>query len=192
MASKTTHCPKCAYLMRLKADQVSSNGQKLLCPACMHQFTAYVFPAFHQDITPGAKGEKVTDQETASCFYHPDKKAVIHCDMCGRFLCGLCDLEIDSRHLCPPCLENGPRKQQLPALDQDRLLYDNVALALAIFPAFTIWTTIITAPVTIGIIIRYWKRQISLLPRSRIRFIIAFTVAVLEIFAWLGFVVMIV
>jgi hypothetical protein len=63
-------------------------------------------------------------------------------------------------------------------------LYDNMALTLAMLPAFLIWPTIFTAPITLYITVRYWRAPSSILPRTRIRFVIAAAFASLQIGAW--------
>ena len=35
----------------------------------------------------------------SSCFYHPNKRAVVPCDQCGRFLCTLCRVDFGQRVL---------------------------------------------------------------------------------------------
>ena len=125
--------------------------------------------------------------DEASCFYHPQKKAVVPCDSCGRFLCALCDVELHDEHLCPNCLESGRKKGNLKHLDKERILYDNIALRVAIYPLilFFFWfVTIITAPAAIVLSIWYWKRPSSVLPRTKIRFILAILIAFAQIGAW--------
>jgi hypothetical protein len=59
-----------------------------------------------------------------------------------------------------------------------------MALVLAVVPAFLIWPTIITAPMSLYVSARYWRKPSSLLPRTKIRFYLAVLVAVLQIAAW--------
>ena len=153
------------------------------CPSCHVPIRIDVFPAFYRHFGPGKEGEALTDDQ-ASCFYHPQKRAVIPCDHCGRFLCGLCDVEFGGRHLCPACLETGKKKGRIINLDRHRVLYDSVALRLAVFPMITIWFTLVTAPIALYLAIRHWKSPTSLVRRTRIRFIFAMAVAGLQILAW--------
>src|SRR5215469_11439342 len=76
-----------------------------LCPGCRSPLQVEIFPALFRASTPGRSGEAVMEATESSCFYHPAKKAVIPCEACGRFLCGLCDCEFNGSHLCPSCLE---------------------------------------------------------------------------------------
>src|SRR4029453_12242931 len=60
------------------------------CPACGTLLEVEVFPAFHRSLPAVAAAEAVLTDEEASCFFHPEKKAVVPCQACGRFLCLLC------------------------------------------------------------------------------------------------------
>ena len=79
----------------------------------------------------GSIGEAIVVEGEAACFYHPGKRATVPCGVCGRFLCALCDLELNGRHVCPACLETSRRKGDLRNLDTRRMLYDSAALSLA-------------------------------------------------------------
>jgi len=115
----------------------------------------------------------------ASCFYHPAKPAATVCDGCGRFLCALCDVELGGQHYCPPCLEAGRRKQTLTHLEPRRMLYDNIALALAVLPLLTCFLFPVTSPFAIATAIWGWRKPSSLLPRTKVRFILAILMALL-------------
>ena len=157
------------------------------CSACASPHETLVFPAFLERIT-AAVGEAVADETEASCFYHPAKKAVLTCENCGRFVCGLCEVELDGRHLCPQCLDSGKRKGKLASLETSRTLYDNIALALAAYPMlflFTIYFTFITAPASMFILFRYRKMPRSLVRPGRWRWWLALVVALLQIAAWI-------
>jgi hypothetical protein len=101
------------------------------------------------------------------------------CDGCGRFLCALCDVELSDQHLCAQCVETGRRKRTLPRLEPRRILYDNVALALAILPVLSCFLFPITSPVAIAVAIWGWRKPSSLLPRTKLRFLLAIVIALL-------------
>lgn len=158
------------------------------CPSCHARIKIHLFPAFSRGVEPGKTGEALINDQ-ASCFYHPHKKAVIPCDHCGRFLCGLCDVELSGKHLCPACLATGKKKGKIINLDRHRILYDGIALRLAVFPMITVWFTIVTAPMAIYLAIRHWKSPGSLVRRSKIQFILAMVISGLQICAWATWVV---
>jgi hypothetical protein len=119
----------------------------------------------------------VSDQ--ASCFYHPNKQASVPCDNCGRFLCALCDVDFGGKTLCPRCIENGAHYKSADALDAERVLYDKLALFLAVIP------TLFTQLFAIFLAIKHWTSPISIPQRGalRWRWILAMVIALLEI--WL-------
>jgi hypothetical protein len=153
------------------------------CPSCHVPIKIEVFPAFSRGLRPGKEGEALIDAQ-ASCFYHPQKKAVIPCDHCGRFLCALCDVEWGEKHLCPACLETGKKKGKIVNLDRHRVLYDGTALRLALFPMITVWFTLVTAPIALYLSIRHWNSPMSIVGRTKIRFMLAMALSGLQILAW--------
>jgi hypothetical protein len=92
----------------------------------------------------------------AGCFYHPQKKAVVPCEACGRFLCALCDCEFHGRHLCPACLESGKSKQSTEGFVSERVLYRRQALVLSILPLY------ITGMAAIYVALRRWAMPTAL------------------------------
>ena len=47
------------------------------------------------------------------------------------------------------------------------------------------WFTIFTAPVVIYLTIRHWNSPSSIIPRTKIRFVLAFIIASLQIAGWI-------
>jgi hypothetical protein len=157
------------------------------CPGCGQSLQVEVFPALFQGFAPGQTGEAIMEESESSCFYHPQKKAVLPCDACGRFLCALCDCELDGQHICPSCLETGKRKGKIKSLQNHRVLYDSAALALAVLPAVTFFgacLTVFTSPVALYLVIRHWKTPGSIVHRTKIRFILALIFASLTLLGW--------
>ncbi|HEV8038311.1 MAG TPA: hypothetical protein VGP62_05560 [Bryobacteraceae bacterium] len=161
------------------------NREHAFCASCRAPLQALIFPAFFPKPAAASRGTPVLEAGESSCFYHPLKRAVVPCDRCGRFLCALCQVEFLGQNWCPRCIQASSEKGQLAQLDPSRKLYDNLALILATFPALIVWPTIITAPVTWYVVVRYWHAPSSILPRTKIRFYIAALLATLEIGAWI-------
>ncbi len=174
-------CTKCAS--PLDADIYNKN-QLSPCPNCGVPIRVDAFPALLQNVTPGENGERLILDDDAGCYYHPDKKAVIACESCGRFLCALCDLEMHGRHLCAACLETGTKTKSIKTLETRRTLYDNMALHISIVSLLFWFFSFITAPVVIYLVVRHWRSQSSIMPRTKIRFMAAFLIAGLQIAAW--------
>jgi hypothetical protein len=162
------------------------------CPACGVPLRTEVFPALFRKISAGQSGEAVMVEGESSCFYHPQKKAVLACDGCGRFLCALCDCPLHGQHFCTTCLEAGQTKGKIKGLENQRTLYDSVAMALAIWPLifFLVFVALpylyfgfltITGLMALYVVIRHWKAPPGIVRRTKIRFIIALIIALLEI-----------
>jgi hypothetical protein len=145
------------------------------------------FPALLRTPRPDALAEPVTDAGQAACFYHPNKTARVPCDACGRFICALCDVELHGQHLCPSCVEAGRRKGSLTTLESRRVLWDSIALSVAVLPVATLlfwWATFVTAPAAIVLAIVGWRKPRSLAPRSSYRFVLAIAFSILVLAGW--------
>jgi len=188
MSSFQLLCPKCKIPLRAN---VINRGEPAPCPGCASALQVEVFPALFRSIQTGRSGEAVVVETESSCFYHPQKKAVIHCEGCGRFLCALCDCELHGKHYCPQCLETGKKKGKIKSIENERTLYDSVALGLALAPLLVFYVTFLTAPIALYVAIRYWKAPRSIVHRTRIRFILAIIFASLQIAGWVVAIVMI-
>jgi DNA-directed RNA polymerase subunit RPC12/RpoP len=158
------------------------------CPGCSQRIDVMVFPAI-EGKPAGALPEALIADTEASCFYHPSSRAAVPCDECGRFLCSLCDIQIDARHLCPVCFQSGVRSNKLEVAETQRTMYDTIALVLATLPGLLFWPAIVTAPAALWVIVRRWRAPGSVVPRTRIRFYLAALFALGEI-GLLAFVIM--
>ena len=190
MTSFQLLCPKCKIPLRAN---VINRGEPAPCPGCASALQVEVFPALFRSIQTGRSGEAVVVETESSCFYHPQKKAVLHCEGCGRFLCALCDCELHGKHYCPQCLETGKKKGKIKSIENERTLYDSIALGLAVVPMLPpiIYVTFLTAPIALYVAIRYWKAPRSIVHRTRVRLVLAIIFASLQIAGWVVAIVMI-
>lgn len=165
------------------------------CPGCNRNLLAYVFPAFYRRENSGPVGEALQDLAEASCFQHSTRRAVAPCDRCGRFMCALCQMEIEGSTICPECLESGHQKQQISSLESKRILYDTMAysLALAPLPMLLFYPILILSPLTaigaIFVTIRHWNKPLGITRNSRWRFVVAVILAMLQLLGW-GFIIL--
>jgi hypothetical protein len=181
MNSSPLACTKCNA--SVTAETVN-RGTLSPCPVCGAALQVDIFPALFRRFTPGRDGELTMVDGESTCFYHPQKKAVIPCQGCGRFLCALCDCELHGQHFCPACLEVGQSKGKIKNLQNTRTLYDSVALSLAILPLLIFYVTVLTAPMALYIALRYWKAPMSIVRRSKFRFVLAIIISTLQILGW--------
>ena len=106
------------------------------------------------------------------------------CSACGRFVCALCDVELNGRHMCPACFEKGKTNRKIKSLENQRTCYDTLALLVATVSILIYWFTIFTAPFVIYLTVRHWNSPSSIIPRTKIRFVLAFLIASLQIAGW--------
>jgi hypothetical protein len=173
----TVACPACR---RPLPPATLRDGWEEECPFCRARIEITAFPALGRGLAPGRAAEALQADSEASCFNHPQKRAAVACDRCGRFLCGLCEVQIGEGHYCPNCLAAN-QGGTLPQLDSERMRWDRLALALAIYPVLGFWLPMVTAPMVMVIVWRYWSRPGSLVQPGRSRFVIAFALATLEL-----------
>ena len=178
-------CPRCKTPLSTQALNTFALAP---CSACNEPIRADVYAALFRKLPTGSNGAPLQSEAEASCFYHPAKKAAVACSSCGRFLCALCDVDFNDRHLCPACLEKGKTKRKIKNLENQRICYDTIALSIALISSLFIWPTILSAPIVLYMVIRYWKAPGSIIPRSKIRFVLAFLIAGLQIVGWIFFI----
>jgi len=178
-------CDQCLASLPLA---VYNAKEPVACPSCASETKALVFPAFLNRLETVA-AEAVMDDSEGSCFYHPAKKATVACESCGRFICALCEVEINGARLCPQCMESGKRKGKLTSLENSRTLYDNIALLLSLvgLPVVTLGFTLFTAPAAFFICLWFRKAPRSLVRPGRWKWWTALVLSALQIVGWVTF-----
>jgi hypothetical protein len=188
MAPRLVACTKC----RTPLPVALYNARALRpCPSCGTRLQIEVFPAVLRPPGPGSAGEAVMMDGESTCFFHTTKRAVVPCESCGRFLCAVCDVEMNGQHLCPMCIESGKKKGKIEKLENKRTLHDSIALAVALYPMILVWPTIISAPIALYLAIRHWNKPLSVVRRSRWRLVVAIILALLQIGGWVVMLVLI-
>lgn len=123
MSAIISRCPSCRRPLPESAQDLAALQA---CPGCARPLEIQPFPGLTRIPAAGRPAESITGEGEAACFFHVTKKAVVPCDDCGRFLCALCDIELDGRHLCPSCLQAGQARGELPGLERSRTRWDLV------------------------------------------------------------------
>jgi hypothetical protein len=175
-------CPHCSGPLPIDLFVAGRLGR---CPACHLQVEAYIFPEFHK---ASARSEiHLAQEHEAVCYFHSRYRAKNPCDNCGRFLCEICAIKVGQRELCAECLGLLRKQRNETGLVHYAPLFDNVSLFLVTAPVITIlfwFLTIFSAPVSLFLSFYYWPRQWNLLPRSRIRFVLAILFSLILIGLW--------
>jgi hypothetical protein len=167
MAARTLNCPKCQHPL---PEPLLNLPELRPCPNCETPIQVEVFPALFRPAQSRRAAEAILSDTEASCFHHAEKRAVVPCAGCGRFLCALCDCELNGQHYCPNCLETGRTKGRIKDLETRRTRYDNLALALSIF----------IAPAALGLVLWHWNTPRGLAEPSRAKLITAGVIALME------------
>lgn len=144
---------------------------------------ALLFPRLVQPV-PASEAAGLGSEGEAGCFNHPDKRAEGVCDLCGRFICSLCEIDIEGRKACPNCLEGGRKKHKFKDLERERTRWDVLAFNLALLGLLIFYLSMLIAPVTLYVSLRHWNTPLSVLSASRWRFVAAIALATLQLAGW--------
>ena len=156
------------------------------CPNCASMVRLDVFPAHFRETAKGSAGEALLADTEASCFYHPQKRAAVVCGECGRFLCSLCDLELEGKHYCSSCLETAKEKNKIASIENKRQLYDVMAFQLSLLGFLIFYFSIASAPISLYLAIKHWNTPSSIVRKpSRWRLVTAIVIASLQILGWI-------
>jgi len=173
-------CPRCSsalpdwYFKQARTDSS--------CPSCYAKLSVEIFPAVFRQRAKIDLASLTSAEGEACCYEHTTKRAKAVCHQCGRFLCALCEVDIDGKIWCPGCLHPTRSGPKLQALERQRTLYDSIALALATLPAlFFVYPSVISAPVVLFLTARHWKSPSSIVPRNKWRFIAAIILVLAEL-----------
>lgn len=183
-------CPRCKRVLETHAWHDDRSGE---CRQCATPFDFISYPALNAEQERISTDTVVLDGESV-CFFHAENRAAAVCEQCGRLLCPVCAVPYMGKKMCPACISaaSRPDKADIVAV-RSRMLWDSLALLIAVGPlvlVFTVFLTIVTAPVALGVVIYGWNKPNSLVRRgSRWRLIVAGIVALIEIGVWVFLVV---
>lgn len=173
-------CPKCKKVFT--AENWHRDGMPV-CQRCSTVYELIDFPALYREVSARDLSGAEAAPEDSSCFFHPHNRAEHVCEGCGRYLCPVCTVDFGGRKLCPSCIAHGRKKA--PEGESSRVLWDGIALALAVVPLLLWPTTVVTAPAALGAAIVGWKKPSSLVRGKKLRLVLAMIISSLEIIAWL-------
>ena len=182
-------CAKCEIPLPFDA-----NGMPEFCPNCRRPCAGFAFPAAN---SPTGEVEKPSKHAgvlgEASCYYHESKGAVVACDGCGRYLCRDCKADWLGRTLCLGCIHTQREIKETGEFQSRVTLYDNVALALVVFPFVTlfygVFLVLFTAPVALFLVVRHRNRSRGIVPRGKLRLVLASCLSILFILGWIGVII---
>jgi len=151
MSLSLIRCDRCGAPVEFGA---WNTGVFTSCP-CGAKLYARAYPKLVTPLAAGHGGADRAGDEQSCCFHHPQKQAAVACEICGRFLCDLCDLAVGEAHVCGQCYWQAMRESNDPRFCPRRATYDQAALALACIP--------VTAPLGVYYALRHWNSPASVL-----------------------------
>ena len=176
-------CPNCRTIQPVEH---LNTGRLSPCSVCRAPLRVDLFRGFFRRFDQTELGEDVHAQTQAQCFNHPGKKAVAPCIACGRLLCALCRVELEDQNYCMSCLQAGRDKRKLKNLQQQRTLFDSIALNLAFWPMLAVFPTLLTAPAALYFAVRHWRAPAGIFPRTHLKNIFAVLLAAGQIIGWIA------
>lgn len=193
-------CSSCGYGI---ADALFLRTGFTTCPTCGKDVQATLLPALYKAsaFQPPSLPEDPPGPGEAVCFYNPNRRATKVCDHCGVFVSDAWAAKWGSQTVCLKCIEDLRSKHKDTRFEAKRTLWDNIALFLATgpwvlallfvatiilysFSFFCVLLTVITAPASIFIALRYWNAPRSLVPRGHGRLVWALAVSLLQLCLW--------
>lgn len=203
---------KCSVCGFLQSATVADSGPNHRCSTCRRPFEFRIFPAIQKSATPEAPPPLPEDPPgpgEAVCFYSPSRRATQSCSHCGVFISDAWAAQWGNETVCLKCLGDLRQKGGSQQFEVSRTLWDNIAYTLSLAPiavgtlllmtvigmSFGILAymmTAITAPIAIFLSLRYWNAPRSLVPRGRRRLWVAIILSVVQLLAWIGFIIAIV
>jgi hypothetical protein len=174
-------CARCGLRLPPNPAEWRSISQ---CPRCHAPIQITVFPNLGRPAASGRSAELIVEAGESPCFYHADKRAVVHCHECGRFLCALCDIQLGEAHVCPACLSRAKKQASGSPMERKRTRYDQIVQGLVLLPVpFCFLIAPVTGLAAIALAIWKWRAPPSLLVNTRTRLIAGIILAVLEVIA---------
>jgi len=175
-------CPKCRAPL---PEPPPPLGAPHPCLKCHDPVESLIFSSYYRPAATGQNAETIVTAEDAGCFYHPQSRAVVPCDQCGRFLCALCDIELHGRHYCPGCVEAGRKKKLINHLDGDRVLPGSIALMTALLPLLFWPVTVVTGPLAVFMAIYGWRKPGSITGKRHAAHVAALLLGLLQTGVWI-------
>ncbi len=174
----TVACPLCGFVS-------SGDDLVIVCGNCGSQIEATVFPAVFR--SPESCVQELVLTDEAACYFHSERVAAFTCTRCGRFLCSLCRINWSGEDVCASCLEATSKGTEADKLASSRFHFDSLALTLSTAGILSGFLSVLTAPLALGLGLFTFKKDCSIAPRSKIRFILAMLFATATIAGWTVF-----
>jgi hypothetical protein len=190
----TASCPTCHHAQSAQA-VVLADWKESKCPSCERVMIAASFEPVtftRSEVLP-----ELMNLDGATCFHCPGQPAHHVCDGCGSYICRTCQVEWFGERVCLSCLHQRREVKPVETYKQKTILWDNLALALMLFPLLLIpvygyCLSAIISPVAFFLLVTRAKKNRSLVPRSLFRYWAGIVMSVLLVLSFVGIIVTII
>ncbi len=171
-------CVKCKKEYQI-SDMGDNSIDTIICHGCGKKNKVVIYDTILKELNQGEKICTVTEDDDANCYKHQKNLAVKSCEHCGAYICSLCDIEVNGKHICPDCFNN---QQNSPSNGKSNFMHAQLAFILSIVQVF-IWYLI---PIfSIGIIIYsiiFWRKDKNPYSNSsKIFFVLAILISLIAL-----------
>jgi DNA-directed RNA polymerase subunit M/transcription elongation factor TFIIS len=175
-------CVKCGHLIPWSAVSIEN---ETICRKCGKLQDITLFSAIYRRLVENAPQAREALPEEATCFYYPEKRAQYVCSLSGRFICEDAATDWEGKKVSIEALLRLKKEENADSLKTSAVLYDDIALSVAIFPLIIWPLTIFTPAIVYYYVFRYWgKGPTGLMRKSRWRYLVAFLIATLQWVFW--------
>ncbi len=186
-------CPKCGDPFSPETPGTEATSVEVSCGSCSADISALTFPAVARR-SPAVAGPD-TPGAGAMCFFCEGRSATTFCESCGRLICERCEIDWAGQTTCLTCVHANREVRDADSYRSRRVLYDNLALSLLLWPlivpVYGLFGMALTAPIALFLVIRHRKASRGIVPRGRFRLFAAGAIATLALAGMvLGFVML--
>lgn len=171
--------------------EVSDPGDltQRVCRKCGTSHEGRLYPALFRKKPEEIFESKLVAGSDASCFHHPAKQAEVACESCGRFLCSVCDIPFEGKHLCSSCFSSERDKGNFSEWDAERKCPGSIALFFVIVSFLIPWFALIVIPGVILYVCMNWKAKGSIVRTSKWRLVLALVLVLIQFLVYGSFIV---
>ena len=120
----------------------------------------------------------------SSCFYHPQKKAVCPARDAAAFYARCAIANYTASITVPRAWRRAAARAKSRTSKTSACATTASRSSLAVLPMLVFYFTIITAPDSLFVALRYWNAPLSIVRRTRIRYVLALILATLQFVGW--------
>jgi hypothetical protein len=164
-----------------------SAGKPQHCLYCNNYYQiSYLPQQFHQ--SQAKQLQTISAEASIPCYYDEKLTAKYTCQACGVHMSEAWSATWGNQIICLKCLEHQLQNPESSHFVQSLTRYDRIALIYALLPIIIfpfIIFSILIAPCVLFTYFKYRKTTTSLVANTKRNWIIAFTLATLQIMGWL-------